>query len=106
MAGKRRPGAADADYMGPAWQWCGDLCHNHRCRVGLRLLPTDRTGVWRVVATALATGDGPVTHERVEVECTWPHAGYESLSGCVYRLCVELDAALTQTPIERQAALP
>lgn len=104
MAKRRPAGATDADYLGPAWDWAGQLCNNHRCSVGVVILPTRRAGVWLVRVTAKAAAQSPVTHERVTVEAEFPNAHPQTLSGLVYALLVELDMELTLTPIERVAA--
>lgn len=103
MGRRRAVDAADADYMGPAWEWAGDICHNHRCAVGVSVLPTRRAGVWTVRATAKALGEGPVTHQYVRVEAEWPNSTPQTLAGLIWALMMQLDGELSKTPIERAA---
>lgn len=89
---------ADEEMMLGAWQWAQEAQRDEGTIVTIALAPTDREGVWWVVAREHYNRDGMPRGLRRSDRVQWPSSGYSTLTGAVMAAIALMDAA----PIQEQ----
>lgn len=95
MGGGKGKVSQDVGYVQDAWQYAVELGTEHGCGVRLSMWPDSRRGVWQLQCQAIEVVDGKAVGVRYALKDSWPNSRYESLSGTLFRLVVELDKQLS-----------
>ena len=98
-----RVGKQDEEYLRGAWEWAGELGSSSPLAVRIVMHPSQRKGVWLLRAEAVSVCEGRVVGVHTQVRAEWPTDRYSTLAGAILALTVQLDHALTLTPLEAAA---
>lgn len=96
MARKRSSGKKDAEWCQGLWEMASELGKERPLALQIGLVPTTRTGVWRVHVRLLHVVDGKAHAVIVQTKGEYPNAAAQDLLPYCLSLVHEVDKLLLQ----------